>query len=399
MSLNDFMTALDLHKKWFLESGVMPDMGKLGIAERFLITENNTAAEQAMSSFPAWTKVGNGCFLEQRRADCCFETAYYFLRRYQLFNDPQDREICKNMLNYLYCRSAMLSRSPNITTCDTGVWNWSDIRWTPAIWFDDNSWCIMLALLIADMDADLDREYEMKKYALAGASAMADGFERQWRNENGKVDGKLFWSGNLELPHWGALAACALSMAAVHEEDEEKVKRYLAIDKVYFDFINENQQELNFSELSYSLLYCGMSLKYNFSEEKKELGAAIREKLLENCDKKDLCLPSTHYEAPKGNLLADLIYTMNWFYTAMTFFEKELPSGAGRKWLKEFSAFLIEIQDKSTQKELCGCWRGMYDISNNAWGGGDCYEGGANSIYSGWTNAPIGWSLAECSLI
>ena len=26
-------------------------------------------------------------------------------------------------------------------------------------------------------------------------------------------------------------------------------------------------------------------------------------------------------------------------------------------------------------------------------GGGDRYEGGANSIYSGWTNAPIAWAF------
>jgi hypothetical protein len=87
---------------------------------------------------------------------------------------------------------------------------------------------------------------------------------------------------------------------------------------------------------------------------------------------------------------------MNWFYTAMVFFEKELPSAEGREWLDKFSEFLADIQDSSPQKELHGCWRGMYDISNKSWGGGDCYEGGANSIYSGWTNAPIGWSLAEC---
>ena len=61
--------ALELHKKWLLESGIMPDNGKLGIAERVLITENNSAAEKAMSSFPAWTYFGNGCFLEQRRAE------------------------------------------------------------------------------------------------------------------------------------------------------------------------------------------------------------------------------------------------------------------------------------------------------------------------------------------
>jgi hypothetical protein len=50
---------------------------------------------------------------------------------------------------------------------------------------------------------------------------------------------------------------------------------------------------------------------------------------------------------------------------------------------------LLKIQDKSPEKHLHGCWRGMYDLKTKSWGGGDRFEGGANSIYSGWTNAPI----------
>lgn len=404
MSVNvksNYKAALDLHKKWFLESSVMPLDGKLGIAERVLLTANNTAAEKAMSSFPAWRIFENGCILEQRRADCCFETAYYFLRRYQIFNEPHDREICSNMLNYLYCRSGMLSRNPNTTTCDLGVWNWSDIRWTPAIWFDDNAWCIMLALAIAEADAEFDKKYDMKKHALEGAAAIAAGFERQWPKDY-KYDpssGKMPWAGNLALPHWGALAACALSCAMNEEKDEELLQRYRNIDKTYFDFITAELDNLNFSELSYSLLYLGWSQKYHLSQEKKNLGIKIRQKLLDNCDKTSLSLPSTHYEAPNGAALADLIYTMNWFYTAMTVFEQKFPSEAGSKWLADFSEFLIRIQDKSAQAELAGCWRGMYDIDNASWGGGDCYEGGANSIYTGWTNAPLGWSLLDCSVM
>jgi len=36
----------------------------------------------------------------------------------------------------------------------------------------------------------------------------------------------------------------------------------------------------------------------------------------------------------------------------------------------------------------------MYDLKADTWGGGDCYEGGANSIYTGWTNAPISICIA-----
>ena len=55
---------------------------------------------------------------------------------------------------------------------------------------------------------------------------------------------------------------------------------------------------------------------------------------------------------------------------------------------------LLQIQDTAPEKQFAGCWRGMYDLSTGSWGGGDRYEGGAASIYTGWTNAPI--SLAIC---
>jgi len=47
------------------------------------------------------------------------------------------------------------------------------------------------------------------------------------------------------------------------------------------------------------------------------------------------------------------------------------------------------------KKHLHGCWRGMYDMKMKKWGGGNCFEGGADSIYTGWTNAPIPWVVAN----
>lgn len=40
-----------------------------------------------------------------------------------------------------------------------------------------------------------------------------------------------------------------------------------------------------------------------------------------------------------------------------------------------------------------GSWQGMYDISLCRWAGGDRYEGGANSIYTGWTNTVIALAM------
>jgi hypothetical protein len=36
----------------------------------------------------------------------------------------------------------------------------------------------------------------------------------------------------------------------------------------------------------------------------------------------------------------------------------------------------------------------MFDLESKAWGGGNSYEGGAGSIYTGWTNAPTAWVMA-----
>jgi len=55
---------------------------------------------------------------------------------------------------------------------------------------------------------------------------------------------------------------------------------------------------------------------------------------------------------------------------------------------------LLQIQDRSPRPELSGCWRGMYDLEQKCWGGGNRFEGGAGSIYSGWTNTSI--ALALC---
>ena len=37
----------------------------------------------------------------------------------------------------------------------------------------------------------------------------------------------------------------------------------------------------------------------------------------------------------------------------------------------------------------------MYDLRAGEWGGGDLFEGGQNSIYTGWTNAPIALGLLQ----
>ena len=104
-------------------------------------------------------------------------------------------------------------------------------------------------------------------------------------------------------------------------------------------------------------------------------------------------LPSEHAEAPVGAHLADLIYTLNWAVLALgslTAWEKNLFSDPFDRVL----ALLLRLQDHSPEPYLFGCWHGMFDLKRQDWGGGNRSEGGAASIYTGWTNAPLAWAVA-----
>ena len=102
-------------------------------------------------------------------------------------------------------------------------------------------------------------------------------------------------------------------------------------------------------------------------------------------------IPSEHDEAPCGPHLVDTIYTINWALMGLIGLKEFAPEYTApfRKALD----LVCSIQDKSPEPHLKGCWRGMYDMASGSWGGGNRYEGGSSSIYSGWTNAPVSLAL------
>jgi len=103
--------------------------------------------------------------------------------------------------------------------------------------------------------------------------------------------------------------------------------------------------------------------------------------------------PAEHGEAPAAPHLADLIYTENWAVLALQHLHAWSGETACARAAGRALRFLAELQDPSEDPRFKGCWRGMFDTQAGAWGGGDHFEGGANSIYSGWTNAPIAWAF------
>lgn len=397
MQNNDVLAqALRRNGEWFLQSGVMnPPSGEWGVAERILLASGNSALEKALRSFPAWNNFPGGCVLEQRRPDCNFEAAYYFLLLESLLDERKFGLCAEGILHYLYRLSGMLSPDENMTLYPPGVWTWSNIRWTPAVWFDDNSWCILLALLIAARRSDLEQEYRMTEYALRGAEAMAEAFERHYEHKPGEDGSGKAWSGDLQLPHWGALCMTALAAAArVKPEFHEK---WQSLVLRYFTDVMKRLAGLTTSEQAYALFALAVIAGLAREKEKESFLAMAQESaalLLNAMDPDSACLPSAHYEAPNGEHLVDLIYTQNWAALALQNMRSLSPSPLLDDRLEKMTSLLIRIQDLSDGKELHGCWRGMYDLNADAWGGGDCYEGGANSIYTGWTNAPLGWFLA-----
>lgn len=380
----DVKKALRRNRKWFCDSGVLGNCeGSWGVAERVLLTAHNDSVEKVLHATPAWSNFCGGCIIESRRPDCCFETAYYFLMLHELFHCGKDKRIAENILDYLYLRSGLLNRYENIYHVSEGVWNWTHLYWQPVIWFDDNAWCIILARAIAKLRPDLDRKYRMKHFALCGATGMVNAFEHAFNTGEDYPR----WQGNLKLPHWGALAAGAIAVSR-KDMDKEYSRKARQLTGQYFDYVMEHLTEFNPSELAYALL--GAVLAERYDNAKK-----ICRMLLATIDPETGCPPSSHYEAPAGEHLADLIYTVNWSSLALAAYLGHKSDAAAKKALTRMVELLTAIQDDCLDKHLAGCWRGMYDLDAGCWGGGDRFEGGGSSIYTGWTNAPLGWVLAS----
>ena len=388
----EILQALRNNRNWFLNSGVLAADGKWGVAERVFLTGGNEAVELTLDSFPSWSRIPEGYIIEQRRADCAFQCAWYFLQLSKIFETENNRALAENLLDFLYCRSGLLSHHKIDEPYPVGCWNWSHIRWTPSVYYDDNAWAIIIALAIAATCPEWDEKYQMKQYALAGAQALYCAFASNFPQD--QADYVPHWNGNLQLPHWGALACAALGRAAEYASAEEKDKYYALIRK-YMQFVEDKANEWNCSELCYSLLSISMmSSLPMFSEYLLPLGCRLADIICQAMDENCL-LPSEHYEAPAGGQLADLIYTMNFAAVAFTGFTPLVPNQKQIQNVRyKIREFLLKIQDKHPSLHLNGCWRGMYNVSMHKWGGGNHTEGGADSIYTGWTNAPIGWALA-----
>ena len=383
--------ALLNNLEWFEKSGVMlPADGLWGVAERLALVRGNSAIERMKLAFAAWTDHGDYCIMEQRRADCNFEAAYLFLRASSVLQERKYYDIGVRILDFLYFRSGLLERGgrPHIF----GSWNWSHIKRTSDVWFDDESWCVFLQLAIAEEYPELEARYDLRKWALAlGCELLsaASGILLRRRNfaqgTPWRTDG---WLGNLDKPHWGALTMMALAKCHAVGNDAA----FLSFVEKYHEYLQEGAENWNVSEQSYALL--GEISAYSSTGDSRYLEAARKFGSL-IAGKMDAAgnIPAEHDEAPVGPHLVDTIYTVNWALLGMQRLAEACPEF--QPAFQKLLALILRIQDKSPEAHFHGCWRGMYDLQTNSWGGGDCYEGGAGSIYTGWTNAPIAIVIAR----
>lgn len=375
---------------WFEKSGVMlPADGLWGVAERVAVVKNNEAIEKMYSSFVAWTPHGDYSIIEQRRADCNFQAAYLFLLASEVFSEQKYYTIAVNILDFLYYRSGLLWR--NKDQYPHGSWNWSHIKRSSDVYFDDESWCVFLQLEIGAKYPELEQKYEMKHWAMILADELCSASLRVMHDEKEKPDWvdltQKTWLGRLQLPHWGSLTVMALARAWKENPKQE----YLDFIQEYDAYLKADPGIFNVSECAYVVIGSSAAYRYTgdarYLETARIFGTKVSEKIQENGN-----IPAEHYEAPTGVHLVDTIYTVNWALLGLQALSAVDPEYQAA--CQKVMNLVIQIQDTSPEPQFNGCWRGMYDMEQKSWGGGDRFEGGAGSIYTGWTNAPISWVIA-----
>mgnify|MGYP002349905279 CR=1 FL=1 len=378
-----------------MNSGVCsPRDGSWGVAERVVITKNNDSLGQIYHYFPAWSDYEGYSVIEARRADCNFQFAYQMLLAYEIFDDEKYYKIAENILHYLYHRSGMLNRSDK--EYPDAVWNWSHITWhKPLIYFDDNAWACTIQLLIARKYPALDKKFGMKDFAVRLADELLIAFNRTYGNvvpedKNNWLDPERVWAGRLDLPHWGSLACMALANAYA----ESRNRKFLEAAKRYHKYLLLNKDRYNNSEKCYALIGAEWSDKYFDDKIFKELIMHFAQAVSNAIDTKIGSISAEHYESPNGKFLLDLIYTVNWALLGLQSARFFMDISSFESKYFRLLNLVVSIQDRSKEKHFRGCWRGMYDLERKEWGGGNCHEGGANSIYTGWTNIPISWVLS-----
>ncbi len=369
---------------WFENSGVMdPADGSWGVGERVVLTGNNDALEKIFTSFPVYSEYGDYAVIEQRRPDCNFETALMFLLASDVLGETKYVVTARNLLHYLYCRSGM--RNTIYASYPLNTWRWANEKWVPVVYFDDNAWNCIIPLLIASFAPDLDTQFRLRSSALLLAEQMVEAFNYQFPDLPFNPD-RYVWHGDVKSPHWGSLACMAMA-CAYKETGKEAYKQAIS---VYHDYLDSNKENFTTSEHAYIVIGSAISAFILDDKAIEQTGRDSADRLLAKQSAGTGNIPSEWgREAPVGQNLVDTIYTQNWSVLGLQLIAAATGDDKYRVGFEKAFELVLRIQDSSPEKHLCGCWRGMYNLETEQWGGGNRFEGGADSIYSGWTNAPF----------
>ena len=385
---------------WFRNSGVMrPSDGFWGVGERLLLTDGNKALERTLQSFPCHSKLEPGLIaLEHRRSDCNFQTAFLFDLAAGFLGEATCKATADTILDYLFNRASLLDTRSDSPTF--GLWQFFQQQKAPCYWVDDNSWNIAIMLAMAKRGRP-----ELRAHAINAARTLnhliAGYFDDLDRPEGGHAPVKDRPVLGLQLnPHWCGLATMALALASLDDHATDyagTIARYYgrralagAPEEDAFSVKAASHSGLpwSLSEYAYLTLAAPVAARAVKLESAAEVAREAANILLSR-QLPDGHFPSEHYEAPASPQFADLIYTQNFATIGLQHCHKLLGDGKCKAAFRSSLEFLAKIQDASDNPRLRGCWRGMYDTGRGAWGGGDLFEGGQSSVYSGWTNAPI----------
>lgn len=388
-------SAVGRNIEWFLHSGIMrPNDGFWGVAERIADIGSNEAKEKIDEFFPYQTPLNAGTVaLEHRRADCAVETALMFDLAEEYFGEERYREIAENLVGFLVDRSGMRESDPASKVWN--LWRWAMQRFPAGdkVWVDDNAWVAICLLILGRRGHE-----RLVGPGLATADALHrhmqayfDFIEKKGRDAKPEA---TILDGTQLNPHWIGLATLAFALA---DRVQGTRSRYGIVDKYYrtvldgpqaWDRDSQCKNGWSISEQAYLSFIAPLVATVYGDARIMEVAEKAGQILLEN-QKADGHFTSNHFEAPEGDHFVDLIYTQNWATLGLLHLSKLLPGKMEYREAFERSAGLLaHIQDRE-EPPFKGCWRGMYDCEAGAWGGGNRFEGGQGSIYSGWTNAPI----------
>jgi hypothetical protein len=384
--------------EWFRNSGIMrPNDGFWGVGERIVVADGNEALEKINKNFYCQTVIAPHIIsLEHRRADCNLETALMFDLAAEVLQDNSLREIANHIIGFLVDRSALRHITDGDPTKD--LWGWSMPLSSQWCWTDDNSWVVTLLLTLSERGRP-----ELREAGVAAARTfrrlMADYYSFLDRHGKNTRPEKEVMPGTNLSPHWLGLTTMAFAHAAAIDKETD----YTEVIEKYYKYAPSGPPEYiaqergptttglpwTLSEYGYLAMVASVVADSLDLPEVRDVAKSSADVLVEHQFETGH-FAAEHDEAPIAPHLADMIYTQNWatlgLYHAWLLFDLNPQY---RRAFDKSLTFLAEIQDDSSEPWFNGCWRGLYDTKAQTWGGGDRWEGGQGSIYSGWTNAPI----------